>query len=96
MLTACSLPAFFCIVLQPDPRSANDTCGVLLVLPVRNPYDWAQALHRVCYCCGGMQYLTFEQFVKAPYQPQNAHDSHGEHCQTGAQGGGSAMVIGNA
>ena len=36
--------------MQPPPN-ASAACGTLILLTVRNPWDWARALYRVCYCC---------------------------------------------
>ena len=37
--------------MQPEPNSTEQTCGTLVLLTARNPYDWALAMHRTCYCC---------------------------------------------
>lgn len=37
------------------PASPGELAHTLVVVPVRNPYDWATALHRVCYCCTRME-----------------------------------------
>ena len=36
--------------MQPPPN-ATAACGTLVLLTVRNPWDWARALYGVCYCC---------------------------------------------
>ena len=36
--------------MQPPPN-ASAACGTLVLLTVRNPWDWANALFGICYCC---------------------------------------------
>lgn len=40
---------------QPLPASPSELAYTLVVVAVRNPFDWAAALHRLCYCCSRMQ-----------------------------------------
>ena len=37
--------------MQPEVTNATQACGTLVVLSVRNAYDWARALFGICYCC---------------------------------------------
>eukprot|EP00887_Chlorella_sp_A99_P005512 scaffold1.g5512.t1 len=56
--------------MQPKPRVR--LCGTLVVLAARNAYDWAQRMHKLCYCCffGRAHSIdTFEQFIKQRYWP---------------------------
>lgn len=56
---------------------------MLLVLPVRNPFDWARAMYRCCYCCDSMQSMDFDEFLVSEYKPAASIDAHGELCYTG-------------
>ncbi|KAL4421622.1 hypothetical protein ABPG75_010913 [Micractinium tetrahymenae] len=55
--------------MQPLPADPAEHAHTLLVVPVRNPYDWATALFHMCYCCTGMQQRGFVDFVQLPYTP---------------------------
>jgi hypothetical protein len=69
--------------MQPDPKNASHVLGTLLVLPVRNVYDWASAMHRMCYCCEGMQGVALQYFVVEEYTPIEMQDTQGLPCNTG-------------
>lgn len=55
-------------------NSSNPLCDsdrasrTLVVIVVRNPYDWALAMHRVCYHCRSRESMPFEQFVSSPWE----------------------------
>ncbi|KAL4421614.1 hypothetical protein ABPG75_010905 [Micractinium tetrahymenae] len=54
---------------RPAPADPAEHAHTLLVVPVRNPYDWVMALRQMCYCCMKMQQLGFADFVQQPYAP---------------------------
>ena len=70
--------------MQPDP--ANHTCGVMVVVMVRNVYDWAARMKRMCYHCEDIAKLRLNQFLRAPYAPMCWRKSTTDclECDTGA------------
>ncbi|KAI3432634.1 hypothetical protein D9Q98_004180 [Chlorella vulgaris] len=37
---------------------------------VRNPYDWLQSMHKMCYCCEDLcaDNISFEEFLHKPFE----------------------------
>ncbi|KAL4519851.1 hypothetical protein Ndes2437A_g08015 [Nannochloris sp. 'desiccata'] len=50
-------------------QEPDDSLGRTLVLiVVRNPYDWLDSMHRSCYCCEEVSDKSLEEFLKSPFQ----------------------------
>lgn len=50
-----SQPTMPAPLLQPYPKHFENYRHTVLVIPVRNPYDWLMAMHGTCYCCTSME-----------------------------------------
>jgi hypothetical protein len=50
-------------------QEPDETLGrTLILIVVRNPYDWLDSMHRSCYCCEEVFDKSFEEFLKSPFQ----------------------------
>jgi hypothetical protein len=56
--------------LQPVP--AHPSPHTLVIMSVRNAYDWAAAMHRLCYCCERRTRLGIDAFLEEPFQSTNS------------------------
>lgn len=46
------------------------TSRTLTIMVVRNPYDWLQSMHKMCYCCEDLcaDNISFEEFLHKPFE----------------------------
>ncbi|KAL4855480.1 Initiation-specific alpha-1 [Chlorella vulgaris] len=47
-----------------------ETARTLTIMVVRNPYDWLQSMHKMCYCCEDLcaDNIPFEEFLHKPFE----------------------------
>ena len=55
--------------LQPVPPHRHPR--TLVVMSVRNAYDWVAAMHKLCYCCENRSRLALDEFLSRPFQSTN-------------------------
>lgn len=59
------------------PAGGHDFSRTLLVVVVRNPHDWAFAMHDDCWHCERLNDLPFEDFIRAPWVNPDAPGAAG-------------------
>jgi hypothetical protein len=64
------------IAIQPGLRNIkhyfqdpdDSLTRTLILIVVRNPYDWLTSMHISCYCCEDVHEKSLEEFLKMPFQ----------------------------
>jgi hypothetical protein len=56
------------------PEAAGRGAGVLVVIMVRNPYDWAVSLRKICHGCESLQNLSSREFIASPVSGYGGKD----------------------
>lgn len=69
---------FFQTVPEPQSDPINDPAqnGYLMIVMVRNPYDWVERMFRICYHCADRQKLSWKEFVTGEWNMTSPHDIH--------------------